>query len=113
MPVDLVRDGDSYLLNADLPGADPGSIDVDLDGHLLTIRAERTHAMHEGAKWIAQERRGGSYFRQFTLGDGIDTESISASYENGVLSLLIPISEKAKPRKIQIAGSEMQESISA
>ena len=112
VPVDLVRDGDRYLLNADLPGVDPGSIDIDLDGNLLTIRAERTQAMHEGAKWIAQERRGGSYYRQFALGDGIDTESISATYENGVLSLLIPISERAKPRKIQIVGSDTQESIS-
>ena len=112
VPVDLVRNGDRYLLNADLPGVDPGSIDIDLDGNLLTIRAERTQAMHEGAKWIAQERRGGSYYRQFALGDGIDTESISATYENGVLSLLIPISERAKPRKIQIVGSDTQESIS-
>ena len=113
VPVDLVRDGDSYLLNADLPGVDPGSIDIDLDGNLLTIRAERTQAMHEGAQWIVQERRGGSYFRQFTLGDGIDTESISARYENGVLSLVIPISEKAKPRKIHVAGSDARESIIA
>ena len=113
VPVDLVREGDRYLLNADLPGVDPGSIDIDLDGNLLTIRAERTQAMHEHAKWIVQERRGGSYYRQFTLGEGIDRESISASYENGVLSLMIPISEKAKPRKIQVSASEMQESITA
>lgn len=113
VPVDLVRDGDRYLLNADLPGVDPGSIDIDLDGNLLTIRAERTAALHEGAKWIAQERRGGSYYRQFTLGDGIATENISATYDNGVLSLVIPISERAKPRKIQIAQSDDQTSISA
>ena len=113
VPVDLVREGDRYLLNADLPGVDPGSIDIDLDGNLLTIRAERTQAMHEHAKWIVQERRGGSYYRQFTLGDGIDTESISATYEHGVLSVMIPISEKAKPRKIQVSASEMQESITA
>ena len=69
--------------------------------------------MHERAKWIVQERRGGSYYRQFTLGDGIDRESISASYENGVLSLMIPISEKAKPRKIQVAASDLRESITA
>jgi HSP20 family protein len=113
VPVDLVREGDRYLLNADLPGVDPGSVDIDLDGNLLTIRAERTQAVHEGAKWIAQERRGGSYFRQFTLGEGVDTEAISASYENGVLSLVIPLSERAKPRKIQVTGaSEGTRSIS-
>ena len=115
VPVDLVRDGDRYLLDADLPGVDPGSIDIDLDGNVLTIRAERTAAAHSGAKWIAQERRAGSYMRQFTLGDGIDTDAISASYANGVLSLTIPVSERAKPRKIQVAsvGPDEQTSISA
>ncbi|MET0929140.1 MAG: Hsp20/alpha crystallin family protein [Aeromicrobium sp.] len=113
VPVDLVKDGDRYILNADLPGVDPGSIDIDLDGNLLTIRAERTAAVHEGAQWIAQERRSGSYLRQFTLGDGLDTERISASYDNGVLSLMIPVSERAKPRKIQLSSSDDQASIVA
>ncbi|MCW2831576.1 MAG: heat-shock protein Hsp20 [Aeromicrobium sp.] len=113
VPVDLFKDGDRYLLNADLPGADPGSIDIDLDGNLLTIRAERTAAMHEGAQWISQERRTGSYVRQFTLGDGIDTASISASYDNGVLSLVIPLSERAKPRKVQLSHVGDRTSIDA
>lgn len=113
VPVDLVRDGDRYLLEADLPGVDPGSIDIDLDGHLLTIRAERTAATHQGATWIAQERRGGTYVRQFTLGDGIDTEAIAASYSHGVLSLTIPLSERARPRKIQVSALDEPSSISA
>jgi len=114
MPVDLYREGDRYVLAADLPGIDPGSVDVDLDGHMLTIRAERTPATHEGAKWLARERRYGSYVRQFTLGDGIDTEGISAHYDNGVLSVVIPVSERAKPRKIDILdGKTEQTSISA
>ena len=113
VPVDLLKDGDCYVLNADLPGVDPGSIDIDLDGNLLTIRAERTAAAHEGAQWIAQERRSGSYLRQFTLGDGLDTERISATYDNGVLSLMIPVSERAKPRKIQLTGADDQTSIAA
>lgn len=113
VPVDLLKDGDRYLLNADLPGVDPGSIDIDLDGHLLTIRAERTAAAHDGADWIARERRSGSYLRQFTLGDGLDTERISASYDNGVLSLVIPLTERARPRKIQLASAGDQSSITA
>lgn len=112
VPVDLVRDGEQYLLHADLPGVDPGSIDIDLDGNLLTIRAERTAMTHDGAKWIAQERRSGSYYRQFTLGEGLDTEAISASYDHGVLSVVIPLSERAKPRKIQVEAAERQQSIS-
>ncbi|WP_217361311.1 Hsp20/alpha crystallin family protein [Aeromicrobium stalagmiti] len=113
VPVDLFKDGDRYLLNADLPGVDPGSIDIDLDGHLLTIRAERTAAAHEGVSWIARERRAGSYVRQFTLGEGLDTERISASYDNGVLSLVIPLTERAKPRKIQLSTADGRASISA
>lgn len=106
MPMDLYRDGDHYVLNADLPGIDPGSVDIDVDGQLLTIRAERTSRSQEGVKWLAHERNAGSFLRQLNLGEGIDTAAISASYDNGVLSVVIPVSEKAKPRKIEVqAGS--------
>jgi len=102
MPMDLYRDGDHYVLNADLPGIDPGSVDIDVDGQLLSIRAERTPRSADGVKWLARERSSGSFLRQFNLGQGIDTAAISASYENGVLSVVIPVSEKAKPRKIEV-----------
>lgn len=102
MPMDLYRDGDHFVLNADLPGIDPGSVDIDVDGQVLTIRAERTTRSQEGVKWIARERTAGSYLRQLHLGTGLDMEKISASYENGVLSVVIPVSEQAKPRKIQV-----------
>ena len=110
MPVDLFRDGDSYVLSADLPGIDPASVDVDVDGQLLTIRAER-HAPSEQVKWLAHERPYGSYMRQFTLGDGVDAERITANYEHGVLSIIVPMAERAKPRKIQVgaAGSDRKE----
>lgn len=109
MPIDLYREGDHYILNADLPGVDPGSVDVDVDGQLLTIRAERTPRSQEGAKWLAHERPSGSFLRQLSLGDGIDTERISANYDNGVLSLMIPVSEKAKPRKVEVTANTAQE----
>ncbi|MCU1447500.1 Hsp20/alpha crystallin family protein [Cryobacterium sp.] len=102
MPVDLYRERDQYVLSADLPGVDPGSVDVDVDGQLLTIRATRTATAQDNAKWLAQERQHGAYLRQFSLGDGVDSSRISANYANGVLSVVIPVSEKAKPRKIQI-----------
>ena len=105
MPMDLFRDGDHYVLNADLPGIDPGSVDVDVDGQLLTIRAERTPRSQEGVKWLAHERPTGSFLRQLTLGEGIDSTRISATYENGVLSVMIPVAERAKPRKIEVATS--------
>ena len=102
MPIDLHRDGDHYVLNADLPGVDPGSVDVDIDGQLLTIRAERTLRSDEQAQWLVRERPSGSFLRQLTLGDGLDTSGISAHYENGVLSVVIPVSEQAKPRKVEV-----------
>ena len=106
MPIDLFRDGDTYVLNADLPGIDPGSIDVDVDGRVLTVRAERTPRSREGVKWMASERPSGSFYRQFTLSDGIATESISANYDNGVLSVTIPVTERAKPRKVEVQTTE-------
>lgn len=102
MPMDLYRDGDHYVLTADLPGIDPGSVDVDVDGQLLTVRAERTLAVGEGATWITRERQAGPFLRQLSLGQGIDTERIAASYRNGVLSVTIPVSEQSKPRKVAV-----------
>ncbi|MGV9195577.1 Hsp20/alpha crystallin family protein [Microbacterium sp. MC2] len=107
MPMDLYRDGDHYVLSADLPGIDPGSVDIDVDGQLLTIRAERTLHSGDDVKWITREREAASFLRQLNLGQGIDTENIAATYNNGVLTVTIPVSEKAKPRKVQVvAGAD-------
>src|SRR3954467_1048720 len=80
MPVDLSREGDQYVLSADLPGIDPASVDLDVDGQLLTIRAERRAPQSDDVKWLAHERPYGSYMRQFALGDGVDAEKITANY---------------------------------
>jgi HSP20 family protein len=101
MPIDLYRDGDHWILLCDLPGIDPGSIDVDVDGRVLTIRAQRA-AGPEGVEWLAAERVSGTFARQLTLGDGVDLENIAASYTNGVLMLTLPVAEAAKPRKIAV-----------
>lgn len=113
MPIDLYRDGDHYVLTADLPGVDPGSVDIDVDGQLLTIRAERTLTSGDGVKWITREREAATFVRQLNLGQGIDTERISASYSNGVLSVTIPVSEKAKPRRIEVATDAGNSTIQA
>jgi HSP20 family protein len=109
MPIDLHRDGDHYVLSADLPGVDPGSISVDVDGQLLTIRAERTLRSNDDVQWLAHERPSGSFLRQLTLGEGLDTTEISAHYDNGVLSVVIPVTEKAKPRKIEVQSAPQTE----
>jgi HSP20 family protein len=108
MPVDLYRDGDRYVLTADLPGVEPESVDVDVDGQLLTIRAQRMAPQRQGS-WLTRERPHGTYLRQFSVGEGIDTEKIAATYDNGVLSVVLPVSERAKPRKIRIGSTRPEE----
>src|SRR5581483_823640 len=78
MPMDLYRSGDHYVLHADLPGVDPGSVDVNVENGVLTLKAERSERTEDGVQWIASERFAGTYMRQLSLGDGIDAEKISA-----------------------------------
>ena len=104
MPVDLFRSGDHYVLSCDLPGVDPGSVDVGIDGRVLTIRAERS-GRSEDVEWLTQERPVGTFVRQLTLGSGLDLDRIEATYNDGVLTLTLPVAEEAKPRRIQVAQS--------
>ena len=106
MPIDLYRDGDHYTLNADLPGIDASSVELDVDGQYLTIRAERVAPSAEGIAWLARENRSnGSFVRRLTLGESVDRENISAKYDAGVLSVTIPVAEKAKARKIEVVSA--------
>jgi HSP20 family protein len=106
MPMDLYRSGDHYVLHADLPGIDPGSVDVHVENNVLTIKAERTERTDEGVQWIASERFAGTYMRQISLGDGIDADKIHATYANGVLTVTLPVAERAKPRRVDVAVEE-------
>ncbi|MBD3006831.1 MULTISPECIES: Hsp20/alpha crystallin family protein [unclassified Streptomyces] len=103
MPMDAYRAGDEFVVHFDLPGIDPNTIDLDVERNVLTVRAERRSPAPEGAEMIASERPSGLHTRQLILGDTLDTEGIDASYDAGVLTLRLPISEKAKPRKIKIS----------
>ena len=103
--VDLYRTEDSVVLSVDLPGVDAGSIDVGVDGRILTVRAQRTAPVIEGATWLSRERQTGAVVRKLRLGESIDTESIAADYADGVLTVTLPVAEKAKPRKVVVAGA--------
>jgi HSP20 family protein len=109
MPLDLFREGDHYVLAVDLPGVDPGTIDVSCEDRTVTIRAERTARSGEG-HWLARERPTGTFARQLTLGRGLSLDKISAGYADGVLTLTIPVSEEAKPRRIEVEHSAQQQS---
>ena len=111
MPLDLYKVDDHYMLVADLPGAAPGSIDVSVDNGVLTLSAQRSAPSDEGVQWLASERFSGTYRRQVTLGDSIDSAGISARYDNGVLTVTIPVAEKAKPRRIEVESINRQQEI--
>ncbi len=104
MPMDAWRDGDTFHVEFDLPGVNPDSIDLDVERNVVTVKAERP-ARASDADLIAAERPRGLFSRQLVLGDNLDTEHISASYDSGVLTLQIPVAEKAKPRKISVTSN--------
>lgn len=102
MPMDAWREGDRFILEFDLPGVAPESLDIDVERNVLTVRAERV-AGNGDWEMLANERPRGVYSRQLVLGDNLDLDKIEASYDGGVLRLVVPVAERAKPRKIQVA----------
>lgn len=114
MALDAWRAGNEFVVAVDLPGVDPGSIDVDVEQNVLTIRAERKDTLAEGGELIAAERPRGVFSRQLLLGEALDTENVKAGYDGGVLTVRIPVAEKAQPRKIEVtSGAGSQQQISA
>lgn len=104
MPMDAYQEGDSFIVHFDLPGVDPGSIDLDVERNVLTVRAERKPVMGDQTQMLAAERPTGTFSRQLFLGESLDTDRIEATYDAGVLTLRIPVAEKAKPRKITVGS---------
>ena len=102
--LDAYRDGDTFVIDIDLPGVDPASIDVTVDRKVLTVRATRRRVEREGLRLLVAERPMGTFTRQIFLSDSLDTDRLDARYDNGVLTLSIPVVEKAKPRKVEIAS---------
>ena len=107
MPMDAYRDGDRFVVAFDLPGVSPEAIELDVERNVLTVKAERRPVVTgEQVEMQVAERPLGVFSRQLFLGDTLDTEHIDAGYEAGVLTLRIPVAEKAKPRKIAIANAD-------
>ncbi len=115
VPMDLHRESDRYVLDADLPGVDPKSIEVSVDGQWLTIRAERsTKSETKDGQWLVRERSGASVVRRVALSQDANVDTIEANYHEGVLSVVIPIAEGARPRKIQVgSGDGARQALSA
>jgi HSP20 family protein len=105
MPMDAWREGDSFVLEFDLPGIDPSTIDLDVESNVLTVRVERP-LLGTDREVLAAERPRGVFSRQVILGENLDTARIEASYAAGVLALRIPVAERAKPRRIEIRAAD-------
>ena len=103
MPMDAWQDGEEFVVELDLPGVDPDHIDLDVERNVVTVRAERS-GRDETADLLISERPRGVFSRQLVLGDSLDTEKIRAGYDAGVLVLRIPITERSKPRRIEVAS---------
>jgi HSP20 family protein len=111
MPMDAWREGEDFVVAFDLPGVNVDSVDIDVERNVLTVKAERQDPVGEDTELIASERPRGVFSRQLILGDALDTDGVKASYDAGVLTLRIPVAEKAKPRRIEIetTGKQRQE----
>lgn len=102
MPMDVIRRKDEVELRFDLPGIDPESLEVTVDRGVLTVSARRAEEYAEGENPSRRERVMGTFTRRMSLSDTVDTEKIDAGYTNGVLSVRLPLLEKAQPRKVEI-----------
>ena len=102
MPMDVIRRKDEVELRFDLPGIDPESLEVTVDRGVLTVSAKRAEEYAEGENPYRRERVMGTFTRRVSLSDTIDAEKIDAGYTNGVLSVRLPLLEKAQPRKVEI-----------
>src|SRR6187397_2857533 len=112
MPMDAWREGDRFVIEFDLPGVAKETIDLDVERNVLTVRAERV-ARNGDWEALASERPRGQFSRQLVLGDNLDLDRIEAAYADGVLRLIVPVAERAKPRKIEIASESDRTAIEA
>jgi HSP20 family protein len=114
IPVDAYRQGNEFKVHLDLPGVDFRFIELTVEKDLLTVRATRAWVRAEGDQVQIAERPQGDFSRQLFLGEGLDRDHITATYENGVLTLTIPVSEEAKPRKVEIThGGDVVQAVTA
>jgi HSP20 family protein len=105
MPMDAWRRGDVVEVAFDLPGIDPGTVDLTVEQNILTVKAERRWQPEDGLQYFVRERPQGTFTRQIVLSDAVDLDKVEARYENGVLFVTAPVAETAKPHKIEIKAA--------
>lgn len=112
MPMDAYQENNHFVIHLDLPGVATDSIDLTVEQNVLTVHAERKPPVADSAERIVAERSHGVFSRQLFLGDTLDADNLTADYDAGVLTITIPIAERAKPRKVQVTGGSGRKEIS-
>jgi HSP20 family protein len=110
-PMDAYRRGDDFFVHLDLPGVDHDSIDVTVEGQSLTITAERRFEHEHEDEIIVKERPQGRFSRELRLSTMVDSGAIEATFEDGVLTLRLPVAAQAKPRRVEIRPRGQQREI--
>jgi HSP20 family protein len=105
MPIDAFRNGEEFVVQFDLPGVSADTIELTVEKNVLTVHAERRRSEGDGVELLVGERPHGTFSRQLFLGETLDADRIDAAYADGVLTLRLPIAERAKPRRVPIAGA--------
>lgn len=113
MPIDAYRLGDEFVVELDLPGVDASSIDLTVEKNVLSVHAERKKASADATEMLIGERPHGTFRRQLFLGEALDTDRIDAAYRDGVLTITLPVAERAKPRRIAVTSAANGEGESA
>jgi HSP20 family protein len=111
MPMDVVRREGDVVLRFDVPGIEPGSIDVTVDRGVLSVSVKRQEAHGEGDRFFVRERTMGTYARRVSLSDNLNADAVEATYANGVLEVRIPVLERAKPRKVEIRQADAKQEL--
>lgn len=105
MPLDAYEREGVYTLRFDLPGVDPGDVDLTVEGQTLTVTAESLREEEDDkVTWLLRERPSGAHRREVRLGEHLDPGAVEANFDNGVLTVTIPMREEAKPHKVAIAS---------
>jgi HSP20 family protein len=110
--MDAYRAGDTFVVELDLPGVAPDSIDLTVERNVLNVHAERKPQRSDDVEALITERTYGVFSRQLFLGDTLDVEKLSADYDAGVLTIKLPVAEQAKPRKVEVSGGSGRKEIS-
>ncbi|MPY94270.1 MAG: Hsp20 family protein [Acidimicrobiia bacterium] len=103
VPMDVVRSANEVRVSFDLPGVDPGTVDLTVERNRLTLQATRRSDLAEGESLVVRERPSGDFSRTLRLSEGLDPSRVTAEFRHGVLTVTIPVAEMAQARKISIA----------